>query len=199
MLPLFWIWQTDSKNLFDLFAVAFIGHLGVLCLAAALAIKQLNLRISLSARQIKRVGLFARSLLGFGLPNFAHSVMTMLIVTSPRYLMATHVGVVEAGVYALAFGIASKLQSIANAFCEVLYPYISGSKLTNTLTTQLFAVSVLSFLVCLVARYTFDFFPRFGLGFMGWRKIRRGIRRIASLDGDSIRYFKRRCIFLLFC
>lgn len=85
------------------------------------------------ARRAKRKHFWAalKKLISYGLPNAGAGSITVAITQIPKILIVYWFGPAEVTIFTLAFGIASKLQAIANSVTEVIFPVVAKKTVSS--------------------------------------------------------------------
>lgn len=73
------------------------------------------------------LGLY-RKMFMYGVQMVGATVISMLAVQLPRYLVSAWFGPAGVSVYTIAFSLSSKIQAAVNSVAEIIFPYVSGQK-----------------------------------------------------------------------
>lgn len=106
----------------------FLTNLVVAALATFYMLHKSYLIAPTSSFNIDIYARHLKALITYGVPTALAGGITLIIVQMPRLLTAAWFGPVEVGIFAIAFGVASKLQAASNSISEIVFPHVASSK-----------------------------------------------------------------------
>lgn len=168
LLPLLCCYFIGYQAVSDIFIYYLLAQIALFVATAKHFVVAFGLKDIIKSIDYRTSKVLFFRMITFGTPTALAGSITMLITQLPRILIAMWFGPAEVGIFALAFGVASKLQTASNSLSEVLFPHIAASKRTKNFSTAavrvFFATGLLTMILALPLLIFSDFFLTLWVG-----------------------------------